>query len=59
MRTLSHGLVKEHKKTADVMTIRGEARLASVLTLSFMYEQSTSVHVLSIFGLLYSSLFSF
>ena len=56
MRTLNHGLAKEHKKTADVMTIRGEARLARVLTFSFVYEQSTSVHVLSLFGLLHSSL---
>ena len=56
MRTLSHGLAKEYKKTADVMTIRGRARLANVLTFSFVYEQSTSVHVLRVFGLLYSSL---
>ena len=56
MRTLNHGLAKEQKKTADVMTIRGEARLARVLTFSFVYEQSTSVHVLSLFGLLHSSL---
>ena len=38
MRTLNHGLAKEHKKTADVMTMRGRARLASVLTFSFMYK---------------------